>query len=44
MSIEFVANLAPSEKALPVFLFRVLAGFRHPRRITSNQLSRLMTC
>lgn len=30
MSIEFVANLAPSETALPVFLFRVSCGFPSP--------------
>ena len=30
MSIEFVANLTPSETALPVFLFRVACGFPSP--------------
>ncbi|KTT49697.1 hypothetical protein SB11R_10200 [Pseudomonas oryzihabitans] len=30
MSIEFVANLAPSETALPVYLFRVPCGFPSP--------------
>lgn len=30
MPIEFVANLIPSETALPIFLFRVPCGFPSP--------------